>query len=92
MAFAATKRVGNSVCRHRAIRKLREFYRLNKAAFPEGAQILILLRAPVADWPGLEARLTRLLSELPQDNNLGSGLRPAAPGVGKDSNGTEPVA
>jgi RNase P protein component len=55
--------VGNSVCRHHAVRKLREFYRLNKAVFPEQGHVLILVRNPVADWPGLEARLTRLLEE-----------------------------
>lgn len=67
MAFAATRRVGTSVDRHRAVRKLREFYRLNKDLVPQGTRLLLVLRRPVPDWRVFEARLARLFAELPAE-------------------------
>jgi len=64
VAFAASKAVGNSPTRHRVVRKLREFYRLNKQLFPEDCQLFLLVRRPVEDWKGLEARVTVLLGEV----------------------------
>ena len=70
MAFAATRGVGSSVARHRYVRKLREFYRLNKALFAENAHYFLLCRAPITDWDGFLARLTTLLeSQKPKAKN-----------------------
>jgi RNase P protein component len=64
VGFAATKAVGHSVCRHRHVRKLREFYRLNKAIFPDNSHLFFLLRRPVQDWEAFEARLRDLITSL----------------------------
>lgn len=63
-AFSATKAVGHAVCRHRHVRKLREFYRLNKSLFPEAGHFLFLLRSPVDNWQDFEARLKSIISGL----------------------------
>ncbi|RPH96240.1 hypothetical protein EHM69_01875 [candidate division KSB1 bacterium] len=62
MGFAATRAVGNSVCRHKNIRKLREFYRLNKELFPCNQHLFLLIRRPVSDWQELEGQLKNVLS------------------------------
>ncbi|MBU0508312.1 ribonuclease P protein component [bacterium] len=72
MAFAATRAVGNAPQRHRHIRKLREYYRLNKEFFPAQSHIFILVRRPVADWKDLEARLAKLLQTLAKSSHLDS--------------------
>ena len=61
MAFAATRQVGSSVDRHRQIRKLREFYRLNKALFAAHSHFFLLCRAPIVDWDGFVVRLSAAL-------------------------------
>jgi len=64
IAFAATRRVGNSPERHRHVRKLREFYRLNKELFAENGHYFLLVRAPVKDWTQLELKLKGILNKL----------------------------
>lgn len=64
MAFAATRRVGNAVERHRHVRKLREFYRLNKDLFADNMRFLLLMRGPVNDWPEFEQRLRTVLQRV----------------------------
>jgi RNase P protein component len=64
VGFAATRAVGHSVCRHRHIRKLREFYRLNKSLFPDTGHLLFLVRRTISDWPDFEARLKERLRSL----------------------------
>jgi ribonuclease P protein component len=64
IGFAAVRAVGHAVCRHRHIRKLREFYRLNKDLFPDGSHYLLLMRRSVEDWKAFEERLHDLISSL----------------------------
>ncbi|MBI5059944.1 ribonuclease P protein component [candidate division KSB1 bacterium] len=64
IAFAATRAVGNSVVRHRHIRKLREYYRLNKDKFPVNYTVLLHIRARISDWNIFEKRLTELLRSI----------------------------
>jgi RNase P protein component len=73
VAFAATRQVGNSPARHRHVRKLREFYRLNKDLFAEDGHYFLLVRAPVEDWGSLYDRLRNLLkkSETPRLRGAG---------------------
>ncbi|MCX6601882.1 MAG: hypothetical protein NT025_10045 [bacterium] len=52
------------MCRHRHIRKLREFYRLNKAIFHDSGHYFFLLRRPVEDWKAFEVRLRDLITAL----------------------------
>ncbi len=61
IAFAATRRVGNAPARHRHIRKLREFYRLNKELFAEGTHYLFVMRSAIENWAEFEERLNALL-------------------------------
>jgi hypothetical protein len=46
------------------VRKLREFYRLNKQIFPENGQLFLLMRKPIEDWKGFEERLRREIGNL----------------------------
>ncbi len=49
VGISAGKRAGGSVVRNRMKRLLREFYRLNKEAFPQGTRTAIVVRkAPEA--------------------------------------------
>ena len=56
--------MGNSPARHRHVRKLREFYRLNKDLFAENGHYFLLVRAPVEDWGEFERKLKGLLKKL----------------------------
>jgi hypothetical protein len=56
--------VGTSVDRHRYLRKLREFYRLNKSLFPENVYYFLLIRRPVKDWQAVETNLISALASL----------------------------
>ena len=62
MAFAATRGAGSSVARHHHVRKLREFYRLNKELFAEHGHYFLLVRAPITDWEGFLAQLKNILA------------------------------
>ncbi len=68
LAFAATRRVGNAPARHRHIRKLREFYRLNKELFAEGTHYLFVMRSAVTDWGELEGRVQVVLEKVKMKN------------------------
>lgn len=46
VGISAGKRAGGAVARNRAKRLLREFYRLNKNAFPKGTRTAIVVRKP----------------------------------------------
>jgi len=59
VGVSAGKRAGGSVVRNRVKRLLREFYRLNKGAFPPGTRTAIVVRKS----PGADA-LTEVCAEL----------------------------
>ena len=50
-AFLASKKVGNSVQRHRAVRLMREAFRqiLNERSVPEGYDFLFIARSTITD-------------------------------------------
>ncbi len=45
VGISVSKKVGNSVVRHRITRLIRESYRLNEAAFHTGCDIVVVARA-----------------------------------------------
>ena len=47
VGISASRRIGGSVERNRARRRLREAYRLNKGLLPEGVELLLVARPPV---------------------------------------------
>jgi hypothetical protein len=69
------------------VRKLREFYRLNKEMFDERGHFFLLIRAPVVEWGEFENRLKAVLRRILQESTL----RKAADAVnqaGEDSSDT----
>ncbi len=61
---SVSKKVGNSVVRHRIKRRLKEIYRLNEDRYTESFDIAAIARfaASGADYRTLERSLLRLLS------------------------------
>ena len=45
VGFSVSKKVGNSIVRHRLTRLIRESYRLNEELFPCGKDIVVIARA-----------------------------------------------
>ncbi len=48
-AFLASKKVGNSVQRHRAVRLMRESYRMLEPQYPQGYDLLFIARNTIND-------------------------------------------
>ena len=62
LGISVSKKVGNSVVRHRIIRLVRESYRLHEAVFDSGLDIVVVARkaaAPVG-YSGIEEALLHL--------------------------------
>ena len=49
LGISVSKKVGNSVVRHRVKRLIREAYRLNEESFPPGYDYVIIARKPAAE-------------------------------------------
>lgn len=62
IGISVSKKVGNSVVRHRVIRLVRESYRLQEAVFNSGLDIVVVARqrAASADYYGIEKSLLHL--------------------------------
>ncbi|MBR5926320.1 MAG: ribonuclease P protein component, partial [Firmicutes bacterium] len=48
-AFIASKKIGNSVKRHRAVRLMKEAYRLSPDLFPQGYDLLFIARNNISE-------------------------------------------
>ncbi len=48
-AFIASKKIGNSVERHRAVRLMKEAFRLSPDLFPSGYDLLFIARNNISD-------------------------------------------
>ena len=62
LGISVSKKVGNSVIRHRITRLIRESYRLNKSLFKDGYDIVIVARVNVKDkeYKEIESALLHL--------------------------------
>jgi len=49
LGITVSKRIGNSVKRNRVKRLIREFFRLNKALFPQGHDIVVVAKKDAGD-------------------------------------------
>ena len=49
LGISVSKKVGNSVVRHRITRLIRESYRLNQSQFKKGYDIVVIARATAKD-------------------------------------------
>ena len=62
IGISVSKKVGNSVVRHRITRKIREIYRLHEKMFDSGLDIVVVARsrAKDADYHRIEGALLNL--------------------------------
>lgn len=62
LGISASKKVGNSVVRHRMTRLVRESYRLHEAVFNSGLDIVVVVRANAAmvSYKEIESALLHL--------------------------------
>ncbi|MFV0528397.1 MAG: ribonuclease P protein component [Lachnospiraceae bacterium] len=72
LGISVSKKVGNSVVRHRTKRLIKESYRLNEADFVTGCDIVIIARASAADaaYKEIESALLNLFKRHKLLNNL----------------------
>ena len=62
LGISVSKKVGNSVVRHRMARLIRESYRLNESDFSRGCDIVVVVRSSAVklDYFGMEKSLIHL--------------------------------
>ena len=62
LGISVSKKVGNSVVRHRVVRLIRESYRLNEERFNSGLDIVVVARSTAAgiDYKAAESALLHL--------------------------------
>lgn len=62
LGISVSKKVGNSVVRHRMARLIRESYRLNESDFSRGYDIVVVVRSSAVklDYFGMEKSLIHL--------------------------------
>ncbi len=70
IGISVSKKVGNSVVRHRIKRRVKEIARLQEQLFPTGYEYVVIARnaAAEAEYSELEHSVLRLLSSLMQEN------------------------
>ncbi len=66
MGISVSKKVGNSVIRHRIKRRVKEIVRLHETAFPMGYEYIVIARKPAAeaDYRQMEHSVLKLLGSL----------------------------
>ena len=74
LGVTASRKVGDAVRRNRVKRVVREVFRRNRAAFPEGTDVLVVARASARDIDYAAAR-EEILEAAPA---LARALRPGA--------------
>ena len=63
LGISASRKIGNSVIRHRIKRRIKEIYRLNEENFEGGCDYVVVARKPAAeaDYAALQESLLHLM-------------------------------